>query len=132
MRPVAMDTSAVRSRHALRADIALVLVLRGIVYADVQKGVVTLAALAASAAVDCGLSIADCELGAHARQRELEWDAQGDAPLAALGLARAGVGGVDLQIVGESERERPGHRRTKLRRRIRKRVVGERTEHDAI
>ena len=49
-----------------------------------------------------------------------------------VGLAQLRIGGVHVQGVRESQRQRPSHRRSEFRRRIGKWVVTERAEHDAI
>src|SRR5258708_9655964 len=112
------------TRHALRADITLILVFGRIVDAQFAERIVALATFAAGATVPSH--------GIHARQRQLERDVERVATCDHLRLAPARERRVNPQIVRETQRERTGHRRPKLWRGIGERVVRERTEYHAI
>src|SRR4249920_275527 len=90
---VSAPHAAVR-RKSLRANIPLILVLRGIGHAQLDERIVPLAAFAAQTAVTRG-----GDSRAHARQREFERDAELDPARNDLRLARTGVGRVDPQLV---------------------------------
>src|SRR5262245_64113071 len=83
---------ATATRQTLRANIPLILVLRGVGHAQLDERIVPLAAFTAQTAVDCGFRIVDLGLWIHARQREFERDAKLDPARHDLRLARAGVG----------------------------------------
>src|SRR5678816_1790016 len=132
---------AAARRKSLRANIPLILVLRGIGHAQLDERIVPLAAFAAQTAVTRGCGIRNSgfdsrlpipESWAHARKCEFERDAELDPPCDDLRLARTGVGRVDPQIVCEPQCQRASHGGAKLGRRVGKRVVFQRAEDQTI
>src|SRR5215472_5619797 len=131
----ARTTSDVARALATRArsrvdDVPMVRINRRIADTGLEKGIVPLAALAALAAMN-GF-VAAVENGVHTRQRQLERHAERRASADDVGLRHAGIRGVDHEVVRQADRERARHRRPEFRRRVRKRVVPERADDDAI
>src|SRR5438128_9031025 len=93
--PAVNTPQATASRQVLRADIPLVLVHRGVGHAGLDERVVALAAFAARAAVKSRLTRASLCVRIHARQREVQRNAELDAARDHLRLARARVRRVD-------------------------------------
>src|SRR5581483_1030242 len=101
--------AAARSAHAatpmsaLRVHEAMVRIESRIGDADVEKRVMTFAALAARAAVVA-------VNGTHTRQRQTEIDAELESAPDDLGFAAPRVWRVNVHIMRQSERQRPRHR----------------------
>src|SRR5437773_8595663 len=144
--PIARYGAAASEAHAwrrlergLRLDVSLVRIGRGVGDSGFDERIVPLATLAARPTVLRREQGSDPWIGplgqtpwAHAREAELERDAEFCAAPDHVGFASAGVRGVDFQRVPESNRQRPGHRQAEVRRGVGKWIVRERSENEAI